>query len=101
MQLLASSALNRLEAVPPHAWLNIGGVILVVLLTVALVRRVAEMNRLVLTLLVSMVGSMFFFQWIYNRNEPAFLTSTINRLAPFFPGKNDYNRKQGIPTQHS
>ena len=34
------------------------------------------------------------FNWIYERNEPAFLTPIVEKIAPFFPAKDSYGAKQ-------
>jgi len=35
-----------------------------------------------------------FFSWVYNRNEPKFLTPIVEKIAPFFPSAGAYNAKQ-------
>jgi hypothetical protein len=48
------------------------------------------MNKLVLALIVFVVGGVLGFTWIYERNEPAFMTPIIDPIANsgFFPTKN-------------
>jgi hypothetical protein len=48
-----------------------------------------------------LLGGAFFigfgilwFNWIYYRTEPKFLTPLINRIAPFFPTAGAYDAKQ-------
>jgi hypothetical protein len=43
-------------------------------------------------------AGLIFFNWIYHRNEPKFLTPLVNRIAPFFPAAGAYETKQaGTP----
>jgi hypothetical protein len=34
------------------------------------------------------------FQWVYERNEPKFMSSTIDKIAPYFPKKIQYREYQ-------
>jgi hypothetical protein len=34
------------------------------------------------------------FNWIYHRTEPKFLTPLVDRIAPFFPSAGSYDAKQ-------
>jgi hypothetical protein len=43
---------------------------------------------------IFVVGTVVFFSWVYNRNEPKFLTPIIEKIAPFFPSAGAYNAKQ-------
>jgi hypothetical protein len=40
------------------------------------------------------VVSILFFSWVYNRNEPKWLTPVVEKIAPFFPTAGAYNNKQ-------
>ena len=39
---------------------------------------------------VTVVG----FHWIYNRQEPKFLTPLVDKIAPFLPSAGSYKAKQ-------
>ena len=95
MNISAVIAFGKVRTLSPQVWVHLCIVVLAVLLTVALIRQVVQMNKMLLSTLVFVVGSLFFFQWIYERNEPAFLTAAIDRLAPYFPAKDNYVRRQG------
>ena len=41
---------------------------------------------------------MIGFNWIYERNEPAWATPTVTWLGGFFPGKGSYGAKQQTTT---
>lgn len=91
---LAASALETLQQLPPKVWLKIGLGVVAFIVAVILLRRVAQMNKVVLGVIVFVVGTIVFFSWVYNRNEPKFLTPLIDRIAPFFPSAGSYEGKQ-------
>ncbi len=92
--LLAQSALDKVKTLPPGVWLKIGGVILAFVLVVWLFRRVVKMNKIIASIIVLVTTSILFFSWVYNRNEPKFLTPLVDHIAPFFPTAGSYNAKQ-------
>ena len=58
-----------------------------------------KMNKIIAAVIVFVVCTVVFFSWVYNRNEPAFLTPFVSRLAPFFPSAGSYASKQGTPVK--
>jgi hypothetical protein len=40
------------------------------------------------------VVSSLGFNWVYERNEPKFMTPFVEKIAPFFPSKTSYTTKQ-------
>lgn len=94
MILLAVSAMEKIKQIPPGTWLNIAIGVGVVVGAVVLVRRVAKMNKVVMGVIGFVVGTILFFNWIYYRNEPRFMTPVINKIAPFFPSAGAYDSKQ-------
>ncbi len=59
-------------------------------LSIMLLRHAARMNKLVLTMIVLVCVTTVGFQWIWERNEPCFLTPYINIVAPLFQSKNTF-----------
>ena len=99
MLLLAATtapvtALDKLKQVPPAFWLKVGLAVLAVIVAVILLRKLAGMNKVVLTIVVLVVMSVIGFNWIYERNEPAWATPVVEKLAGFFPSKGSYANKQ-------
>jgi len=99
MLLLAATtapvtALDKLKQVPPAFWLKVGLAVLAVIVAVILLRKLAGMNKVVLTIVVLVVMSVVGFNWIYERNEPAWATPVVEKLAGFFPSKGSYANKQ-------
>ena len=65
---------------------------------VIVLRKIARMNKVVLAVIVFVVVVIMGFSWVYERNEPAFLTPLVEKIAPFFPSKGAYgNQQQGGP----
>ncbi len=88
------SALDRLKDVPPAFWLKVGIAILAVIVVVVVLRKLAQVNKVVLAAVVLIVASAIGFNWIYERNEPAWATPVVEKLAQIFPSKGAYNAKQ-------
>ena len=89
------TALDKIKTLPPAIWAKIGIAIAAFVLTVFLFRRVMKMNKIIASIIVFVVITVFFFSWVYNRNEPAFMTPIVEKVAPFFPSAGSYASKQG------
>ncbi len=89
MQLLAATALEKLKDVPPMFWVKALAVIVAFIVIVILIQKAARMNKLVLGLILFVGFSILSFVWIYERNEPAFMTPIIEPIANsgFLPTK--------------
>ena len=94
MLLLAVSAADKIKQISPGTWLNVALAIGAVVAAVMIVRSVAKMNKVVVGVVVFVVGTILFFNWVYYRNEPRFLTPIVNKIAPFFPSAGAYDAKQ-------
>lgn len=94
MPLLAQSAVDKMKTLPPDVWLKIGIVIFAFIVAVFIFRRIVKVNKIIGSIIIVVVGSIIFFSWVYNRNEPKFLTPIVEKIAPFFPTAGAYNAKQ-------
>ena len=99
MQFLATAAANqtaldKLKEIPPAFWVKVGLAVLVVVVAVVALRKLAGANKIVLAIVVLLVGSIVGFNWIYERNEPAWATPFVEKVAQFFPAKDSYNATQ-------
>ncbi|HEX2853277.1 MAG TPA: hypothetical protein VHO24_08565 [Opitutaceae bacterium] len=94
MLLFAVSTLEKLKAVPKNVWLTLGAGVIGLILLIIFLRKIAQMNKLILIIIVLFIFSTLGFNWIYERNEPAFLTPVVDKIAPFFPSKDSYGTKQ-------
>jgi len=90
----ATTALEKLEKIPPIFWAKLGGCVLAIILFVIIVRKVLKVNKFVLGGVVFIGGGLIFFNWIYYRTEPKALTPIFNKIAPFFPSAGAYEVRQ-------
>jgi len=94
MLLLAVTAVEKLKTLPPDVWLKVGIAVAVFIAVIFLFRKVMKMNKIIGGIIVFVVGTVVFFSWVYNRNEPKFLTPIVEKIAPFFPSAGAYANKQ-------
>ena len=94
MPLIAVAALDKLKTLPPDVWLKIVVAVAAVIVAVLVFRRVMKMNKIIASVIVFVVVTVVFFSWVYNRNEPKFLTPIVEKVAPFFPTAGSYAAKQ-------
>jgi len=97
--LLAATTLEKMQSVPGKVWINIGLGILIFVVAIILIRKAAEMNKVLLSVIIFVVFSVVGFNWVYSRNEPKFMTPFIEPLAKFFPtaGKQAEKEKRVLP----
>ena len=91
---VAPTPLEKLKQVPPAFWWKIGAAILCIAVIAFVLQRIAQMNKIVLAIICLLIFSVVGVNWIYERNEPAFMTPLIDKIAPFLPSKGSYNAKQ-------
>jgi heme/copper-type cytochrome/quinol oxidase subunit 2 len=87
MLLFALTTMEKLERVPVEFWLKMFSIVAIFALSIVLMRSISQMNRVVLTISVTLIVTVLGFNWVYERNEPKVLTPAINFIAPFFPSK--------------
>ena len=82
-----ATTLDRLKAVPPEFWLRLGVAVVAIIALVFFLRKVAKMNKVVLTVVTFIVVTVVGFNWIYERSEPAWATPFVSFLSGFLPSK--------------
>jgi hypothetical protein len=82
-----ATTLDKLKAIPPDFWMRLGLAVLVVIATVFFLRKIAKMNKVVLAVVVFLMVTVVGFNWIYQRDEPAWATPAVGFLSGFFPTK--------------
>lgn len=92
-----STPLEKLKEIPPAFWLKLGLAVLAIVLVVVIIRKLAGANKVIVGVVIFLVVSMVGFNWIYERNEPAWATPVVEKLANFFPAKDSYNATQKKP----
>ncbi len=92
----APTALDKLKQIPPAFWAELGIAVLAVIVAVYVLRKLAQMNKVVLTVVVLVALSVVGFNWIYQRNEPAWATPVVEKLSGFFPSKGTLNKNKQV-----
>ena len=94
---VAPSAADRLRHIPMEFWLRLGLGIVAVVVVVTLLRKLAGVNKVILSVVVGVALTAIGFNWIYERNEPAWATPAVRWLGGFFPTKGAIEtRKAGL-----
>jgi len=86
------STVDRLKAIPADVWLKFAAGIGALIVAVVVLRKLARMNRVLLFAIVVVGLSIFGLSWVYNRDEPAWATPVVERIAEFFPTKGKASR---------
>ncbi len=92
--LAATTTLDRLQKIPKEFWLKAGGAVAAVIIIFIIIQKVLKINKFVLGGVVFVGGGLMWFNWVYHRTEPKFLTPIVDRIAPFFPSAGAYETKQ-------
>jgi MFS superfamily sulfate permease-like transporter len=85
MLFFAVSALEKIRHLPRKSLINLGLGILILLVIVLLIKQARKMNKYVLLAIILVTIAVLSFNWVYQRNEPKFLTPVVDIIAPFFP----------------
>jgi preprotein translocase subunit Sec61beta len=88
------TTLQKLQKIPPAFWLKVGIAVAAVIVIFIVLRSVLKINKFVLGGASFIAAGLIWFNWIYHRNEPKFLTPLVDRIAPFFPAAGAYETKQ-------
>lgn len=75
-------------------WIKMGIAVVALVVLVIVLRKVAKMNKVLLSVIVFIVVTVVGFNWIYERNEPEWATPAVNWLAGFFPTKGTQNKNR-------
>jgi apolipoprotein N-acyltransferase len=94
----ATTAADRLREIPGDFWLKALLVVVAFVVAILLFRKAATVNKAVFAGIIVFALAMVGFNWIYERNEPAWATPTVTWLSGFFPSKGAYVTKQQTPT---
>ena len=102
LYLAVTTGLDKIKAVPPAFWWKLGAAVLCIVVIAIILQKVAAMNKVVLAIICLVVFTVVGVNWIYERNEPAFMTPIIDKVAPFLPSKGSYGatqKKDTLPGQ--
>jgi hypothetical protein len=90
MLLFAVNIIHQLKALPRKDVINFGLGLLVVLVLIILIKVAAKMNKFILGIVVVVMIMIVLSTWVYERNEPKFLSPFIDAIAPIFPARLKY-----------
>lgn len=93
MHLLAAAA-DKLRNIPAEFWLKALVALAALVVAIMVLRKLAEMNKVVLAGVALFVVTMVGFTWIFERNEPSWATPAVSFISGFFPSKGSYAAKQ-------
>ena len=93
MILFAATTLEKLNEVPRQVWLNIGLGVMICIVGFMVLRAIAQINKIILCILLAVILTLVGFNWVYSRNEPKVLTPVVDKIAPFFPSGVDKSPK--------
>ena len=83
----SQSVMDRFREVPVEFWTKLGLGVAGLVLAVFLLRRLANMSKIIVGVVAALVLTFVGFTWIYERNEPEWATPFVQSLAGFFPTK--------------
>ena len=85
MLVFAAGAWEKLRQVPSKDLANLGLAILILVVAIFLIKRAAKMNRIIFVIISGTIMVVVTLTWVYQRNEPKFLSPVVDLIAPFFP----------------
>ncbi len=90
MLLFAATALEKIKAVPPMFWVKAAAVIIGFAVAYIVLQKLMNVNKFLILVVGFVTVSILGVVWIYERNEPAFMTPIIEPIANsgFLPTKN-------------
>jgi uncharacterized membrane protein HdeD (DUF308 family) len=83
----SSTVWQKLHNVPTDFWIRMAIGIAIIVAVVLVLRKLAQVNKVVLTVVAGLFLSVVGFSWIYERNEPTWATPAVSFLSGFFPTK--------------
>ncbi len=84
---------EKLRQIPLEFWWKMGAGVAVIIVAVIILRKVAKVNKVMLAVGVFLVSTIIGFNWIYERNEPAWASPAVQWLSGFFPSKGKVESK--------
>ena len=85
--IVPTTTLERLKSIPPEFWLRLCVAVVAIILLVFFLRKIAKMNKVVLVVVTGFIVTVIGFNWIYERDEPAWATPIVSFLSGYFPTK--------------
>lgn len=89
----ATTAMDKLRQIPVEFWLRTAAAIAIVIVVVIVLRKLANVHKGILIGVILLGSTLLGFNWIYERNEPAWATPAVSFLADYLPSKTTYSGK--------
>ncbi|MDR0353516.1 MAG: hypothetical protein LBI02_09290 [Opitutaceae bacterium] len=86
MSLLLLANVENLAGRPVEFWIKALLIIVGLFVLFWILEKLFKTSRLILSIALLVVIVMIGYNWIYHRNEPAFMTPALDILAPVFGG---------------
>jgi hypothetical protein len=84
---VATTTADRLKEIPGDFWWKMLLAIIAFIAVIFFLRKVAKMNKVMLAVVSVILLTTVGFNWIFERNEPAWATPVVAFLSGFFPTK--------------
>lgn len=78
---------TSLEPIFETKWFPYLQVFLIALLVISLFKTISKLPKLAMYPILFASSAILFMTWVYNRNEPAFLTPFVDALSNWLPTK--------------
>jgi hypothetical protein len=85
MLVIALTNLEKVQEVPASSMVNLVLAVLVLVVAVFLIKQASSMNKGFVFMIAAVIVIIVGMTWVYQRNEPKFLTPFIDSIAPYFP----------------
>ena len=90
MLLFAVNIIHQIKGLPRKDVINFGLGLLVLLVLIFLIKVAARMNKFILGIVVVVMIMVVLSTWVYERNEPKFLSPFVDSIASYFPNRLKY-----------
>jgi hypothetical protein len=90
------NAWESLRKIPKQSWINLAIFVLIAVVSIRTWRTLRRLNEFAPYIALTIMGGMVLCYWVYERNEPRFLTPVVEIAAEVLPtkGKQTQNLEQ-------
>jgi amino acid transporter len=100
MLVLIVNASEKAQQISPKNLAYIGLGLLALIVAIVLIKKVAKANGIIVFLVLAAAGFVVAVTWVYQRNEPKFLTPLIDHIAPWLPSApTPYSQRPGADSK--
>ena len=81
---------HKMSQIPRQNLINLGLGVMVLVVVVVLIKFASRINKFLLFTVILVTVVVVTLTWVYERNEPKFLSPVIDSIAPLFPSRPKY-----------